>query len=273
MDNTPGMRSSNTAKRQSAKKRSRPARGKSPRRQGGGGQAPRNDLVSQMKSATKSLAQFLAGHTRVSGQYKHAVNVLARVEEQLERRPVESMRPTEKEDVLEHLARLKLTIADAEEDGLTDSDEQTEAEPVKNAEPASADVMSVIMALSGQPSTPYSEHFRQQSAVAPESVAAAAVHSDDTEDDSETEGEASDDAIATNGRITLSSRSDAGIMGASTTRSAPRKSTSLAARGRRLRSLAGNSKDEEVAEGGQPRSVSARSSGPDSAGPAVSADS
>lgn len=73
-----------------------------------------HELVAQMQSATKALAQMLAGNARVSGQLAHARNLLAQAERLIEEQGVERLPPAQREELLEQLARLKLTVADAD---------------------------------------------------------------------------------------------------------------------------------------------------------------
>lgn len=96
-----------------------------PRRTGGVGY----DLLNLMPSTTKALAQMLAGNTRASGQLVHARNILAQAERAIEERHVDRMLPADREEFLELLARLKLTLADA--DALQDSAEQAPPDEVE----------------------------------------------------------------------------------------------------------------------------------------------
>ncbi|MFO1072200.1 MAG: hypothetical protein U1E17_05845 [Geminicoccaceae bacterium] len=80
-----------------------------------------------LQPATKALAQMLAGNTKVSGQLVHARNVLAQANRLVEERMADRLPPAAREDFLEQLARLKLTIADAEDAGL-EPDPETEVQ-------------------------------------------------------------------------------------------------------------------------------------------------
>jgi hypothetical protein len=104
-----------------------------PRRMGGGGAY---DLLNAMPSTTKALAQVLAGNARASGQLAHARNILAQAERMIDDRQVDRMIPADREDFLEQLARLKLTLADADV-----SHEQDEADAVAAAAAAPRPVM------------------------------------------------------------------------------------------------------------------------------------
>jgi hypothetical protein len=101
-----------------------------PRRIGGGAAY---DLLNIMPSTTKALAQMLAGHTRASGQLVHARNILAQAERAIEERQIDRLMPADREDFFEQLARLKLTLADADVLG-----EAEEAQPVVEAPPKPA---------------------------------------------------------------------------------------------------------------------------------------
>lgn len=73
-----------------------------------------HELLSQMQPATKALAQVLGGGARVSGQLAHARNLLAQAERMVEEHGVDRLAPAQREEFLEQLARLKLTVADAD---------------------------------------------------------------------------------------------------------------------------------------------------------------
>ena len=102
------------------------------RRQGGGGRRVANsaaELLPMLQPATKALAQMLAGNTKPSGQLAHARNVLAQAERFSDERAVDRLPPAVREEFVEQLARLKLTLADA-----NDMEDQQELED--DAEPA-----------------------------------------------------------------------------------------------------------------------------------------
>src|SRR5210317_16906 len=88
------------------------------RRQGGGGRRIPNsaaELLGTLQPTTKSLAQVLAGNTRASGQVVHARNILAQAERLVGERAVDRLPPKQREEFLEQFARLKLTLADADD--------------------------------------------------------------------------------------------------------------------------------------------------------------
>ena len=76
---------------------------------------------------------MLAGNTRVSGQLVHARNILTQAQRLVEERAIDRLPPMHREEFLEQLARLKLTLADADEAGLFQ-----DSQPVPEARPAAA---------------------------------------------------------------------------------------------------------------------------------------
>lgn len=89
------------------------------------------ELLPLLQPTTKALAQVLAGNTRASGQVVHARNILSQAQRLIDERQVERMAPVHREEFLEQVARLRLTLADAEED-----DYQDEVESEVVAKPA-----------------------------------------------------------------------------------------------------------------------------------------
>lgn len=120
-------------RRGGGKKRGKPQGGPSgggSRRQGGqqgggGGRRIPNsaaELLGTLQPTTKNLAQVLAGNTRASGQVVHARNILNQAERLVDERAVERLPPKQREEFLEQLARLKLTLADAEDEAAADNE-------------------------------------------------------------------------------------------------------------------------------------------------------
>ena len=72
------------------------------------------DLLPMLQPATKALAQMLAGRAGVSGQLNHARNLLAHAERLINDRVHNRLIPAEREEFFEQLARLRLTLADAD---------------------------------------------------------------------------------------------------------------------------------------------------------------
>jgi hypothetical protein len=99
---------------------------------GGGRRVPGSaaELLPMLQPTTKALAQMLAGNTKTSGQLIHARNVLGQANRMVEDRLIDRLPPAAREEFLEQLARLKLTIADADEAGLAaEPDENVPARP------------------------------------------------------------------------------------------------------------------------------------------------
>lgn len=105
-------------------------------RRGRGPQRPlpnsARELIPVLQSATKALAQVLAGRSGDSGQLAYAQTVHAHAERLLADRQANRLNPADREEFLEQLARLKLTVADAESEAegeTEDEDEEREAAP------------------------------------------------------------------------------------------------------------------------------------------------
>jgi hypothetical protein len=88
-------------------------------------------LLGALQPTTKNLAQVLAGNSKASGQVVHARNILQQAERLVDERAVDRLPPKQREDFLEQLARLKLTLADADVEAEMDD----EAEPATAASP------------------------------------------------------------------------------------------------------------------------------------------
>ncbi len=73
-----------------------------------------HEILAQLQPTTKALAQMLAGNTRASGQLVHARNILAQAERLVDERQADRLFPAQREEFFEQLARLKLTLADAD---------------------------------------------------------------------------------------------------------------------------------------------------------------
>ena len=72
------------------------------------------DLLPMLQPATKALAQMLAGRTQMSGQLEQARAMLGQAERLIADRVHNRLNPAEREEFFEQIARLRLTIADAE---------------------------------------------------------------------------------------------------------------------------------------------------------------
>lgn len=73
------------------------------------------EMLSMLRPTTMALAQMLAGNARASGQIAHARGVMVHAHRLVEERAVDRLPPAHREEFLEQLARLKLTLTDAEE--------------------------------------------------------------------------------------------------------------------------------------------------------------
>jgi hypothetical protein len=82
------------------------------------------DLLPMLQPATKALAQVLAGRAGVSGQLGHARTMLAQAERLIAERAHNRLTPAEREEFFEQLARLKLTLADADAEAEVQAVEQ-----------------------------------------------------------------------------------------------------------------------------------------------------
>ncbi|TVQ36450.1 MAG: hypothetical protein EA356_05605 [Geminicoccaceae bacterium] len=112
------------------------SKGNPPRRikSGGGRRLPGSarELLPLLQPTTKALAQVLAGNVKFSGQFVHARNVVERADQLIAEQQVERLGLRDREEFLEQLARLKLTVSDAEEefgaDLVEEADEDEEGE-------------------------------------------------------------------------------------------------------------------------------------------------
>jgi hypothetical protein len=87
------------------------------------------DLLPMLQPATKALAQVLAGRAGASGQLGHARTMLAQAERMIAERAHNRLTPAEREEFFEQLARLKLTLADADVEAEVQAGEQQEPRP------------------------------------------------------------------------------------------------------------------------------------------------
>ncbi len=123
------------------------------RNKGGGRRLPgtARELMPLMQPATKALAQMLAGNTKASGQFVYARSMVERADQIVAEKQLERLTVRDREEFLEQLARLKLTVNDAEDefgpieldnegDGEGAEDEDNEA---TGEEPAEEDAAPV----------------------------------------------------------------------------------------------------------------------------------
>lgn len=87
------------------------------------------ELIPILQPTTKALAQVLAGRSGDSGQLAHAQTVLAHAERLVADRQANRLNPAEREELLEQIARLKLTIADAESEAENEAEEDEVQRP------------------------------------------------------------------------------------------------------------------------------------------------
>ena len=112
------------------------------RRMGGGAY----DVLNLMPSTTKALAQMLAGNTRASGQLAHARNILAQAERMIDERQIDRLMPIDRESFLEQLARLKLTLAAADEAQLEEAEPEVEVKPRPTMDPERLRELALLLA-------------------------------------------------------------------------------------------------------------------------------
>lgn len=118
-------------RRHGGKKRSR-----GPAHKSRGAQRPlpnsARDLLPMLQPATKALAQMLAGRAGASGQLNQARSLLAHAERLISDRVHNRLNPAEREEFFEQLARLRLTLADADSEAeVQAAEEQVEKPPAR----------------------------------------------------------------------------------------------------------------------------------------------
>lgn len=109
-----------------------------------------HELLTQLQPATKALAQVLAGNVKSSGQLQHARNLLAQAERAVEERAIDRLAPAQREEFLEQLARLKLTVADAEAaaGAASETAASETARPQATVDPSRLRELALSLALS-----------------------------------------------------------------------------------------------------------------------------
>jgi hypothetical protein len=111
-------------RRHGPKKRPKNGPGRKPRGPQKGLPNSARDLLPLLQPATKALAHMLAGRTAMSGQLEHARGLLGQAERLVADRVHNRLNPAEREEFFEQLARLKLTLADAEAEAEVRAAEQ-----------------------------------------------------------------------------------------------------------------------------------------------------
>lgn len=141
------------------------------------------DLLPLIQPATKALAQMLAGRTGASGQLGHARAVLAHTERLVSDRAHNRLNPAEREEFFEQVARLKLTLADAESEAEVQAKE--EDVPAQVAVPVNRErLKEMAMALTspGGP-TSFENRHKASSAAASEEMPEPAPSATPAEDE------------------------------------------------------------------------------------------
>jgi hypothetical protein len=87
------------------------------------------ELLPLLQPATKALAQVLAGRSAASGQFGHAQALAAHADRLVAERAHNRLTPAEREEFFEQLARLKLTLTDAEVEAEDRAVEEPEPRP------------------------------------------------------------------------------------------------------------------------------------------------
>lgn len=131
------------------------------------------EVMTALQPATKALAQMLAGNTRSSGQLAHARNLLTQAQRLVDERQLDRVPPLEREEFLELLARLKLTITDAE---MASAEAEETAQAPRKSAPAIAPerLREMALALATKPAAAAAP-AAPEPAPEPETVAEASV--------------------------------------------------------------------------------------------------
>ncbi len=140
------------------------------------------DLLPLIQPATKALAQMLAGRTAASGQLGHARAILAQTERLLADRSHNRLNPVEREEFFEQVARLRLTLSDAEN--------EAEAQATEHQAPKSAPMpidrerlKEMALTLTGSSASTAYEHRHDAPLSAPDKIVDNAVPPSGTDDD------------------------------------------------------------------------------------------
>ncbi len=140
-------------RRQGPKKRPKsgtPRKGRAPQK---GLPNSARDLLPIIQPATKALAQMLAGRTAASGQLGHARAVLAQTERLVAERAHNRLNPAEREEFFEQVARLKLTLSDAESEAeFQAAEEQVPSPPTVPVDRERLKAMALSLTVSSSAS-------------------------------------------------------------------------------------------------------------------------
>ena len=136
------------------------------------------DLLPMLQPATKALAQMLAGRAGASGQLNHARNLLAHAERLINDRVHNRLIPVEREEFFEQLARLRLTLADADAEAQEQTAEEQEERRPPPPPVAQERLKEMALALSrperDRPGAPRPAEERDESAAEGRAAEAAA---------------------------------------------------------------------------------------------------
>ncbi|MGI9416554.1 MAG: hypothetical protein ACR2RA_01820 [Geminicoccaceae bacterium] len=169
-------------RRQGPKKRAKPGPSRKNRGSQKGLPNSARDLLPLIQPATKALAQMLAGRSGASGQLGHARAILAQTERLVADRAHNRLNPAEREEFFEQVARLKLTLADAESEAEVQATE--EEAPVATPMPVNRErlkEMAMALTSSGGPTSYEDRH--KSSADRPEEGPDQASPEAETQDD------------------------------------------------------------------------------------------
>lgn len=111
------------------------------------------DLLPLLQPATKALAQMLAGRSPSSGQLGHARTLLAQAERLISERQHNRLNPGEREEFFEQLARLRLTLADADSEAELQAAEE-QAPPRPAAQPVARERLKELALALASPEAP-----------------------------------------------------------------------------------------------------------------------
>ena len=159
-------------RRNGPKKRGKGGHNRRQQRVDGGRRIPGSagELLPVLQPTTKALAQMLAGNTKVSGQLAHARNIVGQAQRCVEERQIDRLPPAAREEFLEQLARLKLTLADADEMGVGPEETAASAVSAPRLEPDRLREVAMRLATSEPPPPPAFHRFEPPSLLAQDPV-------------------------------------------------------------------------------------------------------
>ena len=157
-------------RRNGPKKRGKGGHNRRQHRVDGGRRVPGSagELLPVLQPTTKALAQMLAGNAKVSGQLVHARNIVGQAQRCVDERQIDRLPPAAREEFLEQLARLKLTLADADEMGLEPEEAAASAASTPRLEPDRLREVAMRLATSEPAPPPAFHRFEPPSLQAPD---------------------------------------------------------------------------------------------------------